>query len=256
MNPKPPPLFQPRPGDTYSKSAVDRAGRNLVQVRQDLLGDTTDFTDRLKPGDVIEWLRAVEWWRALHSRPLSTVSTGLRYHVGKEGAFVDGHVDVTQRLKRVPTIIDKLDREPKMKLTRMGDVGGVRVRLPDLDSVERVTRRLLKTWRTIELPYRDYIWGPPGPQETGYRGIHLYLKKGGVRIEVQLRTAKQDSWANMVERYSRESVIDYKSGRGDPARLELFRLVAEGLACMDRGEPAPDGLVAQIIEARNNELLG
>lgn len=53
----------------------------------------------------------------------SLVSNGVRYHVGEEAALVDGHVDVTQRLKRVPTIIDKLDREPKMKLTRMGDLG-------------------------------------------------------------------------------------------------------------------------------------
>jgi ppGpp synthetase/RelA/SpoT-type nucleotidyltranferase len=253
MNPNQRSMFQPQPGESFSKSADDRAGRNLVQLKKTIQAEDSAVLEGVELDKTLAWFRAVEWWRALHSRPLSLVSNGLRYHVGKEAASVDGHVDVTQRLKRVPTIIDKLDREPKMKLTRMGDVGGVRVRLQDLDSVERVTRRLLKTWRTIERPHRDYIWGPPGPQDSGYRGVHLFLKKEGVRIEVQLRTVLQDSWANMVERVSRETNIDFKSGKGDPERLALFRLVADGLAYLDRGEPAPKELVEQLLEARDNE---
>lgn len=70
---------------------------------------------------------------------------------------------------------------------------------------------------------------------------------------MQLRTVLQDSWANMVERVSRETNIDFKSGKGDPERLALFRLVADGLAYLDRGEPAPKELVEQLLEARDNE---
>lgn len=247
-------MFQLVPGETFSKGAVDRAGRSLVRLRDGLVNEDSEWLDALDFGEVASWFRAVEWWRALHSKPLSRVAGGLRYHVGKERALVDGHVEVTQRLKRLPTIVDKLDREPKMNLSRMGDVGGVRVRLPDLESVERVTRRLLKTWRTVERPHRDYIDGPPGPQQSGYRGVHLILRKDGVRIEVQLRTVLQDAWANMVERASRDEGVDYKSGRGAPERLELFRLISEGFAYLDRRETAPDELITRLVAARNNEL--
>jgi len=47
---------------------------------------------------------------------------GLRSVVGTEGCTVE----VTQRLKRVPTIVDKLRREPTMQLASMQDIGGCR----------------------------------------------------------------------------------------------------------------------------------
>ena len=47
-------------------------------------------------------------------------------------------VQVSQRMKRVPTIIDKLLREPTLLLSRMQDIGGCRAMLPTLvTEVER-----------------------------------------------------------------------------------------------------------------------
>jgi hypothetical protein len=57
----------------------------------------------------IEALTIIEWWRALHARPLRRVNANLRYYVAKVGA---GEHGVTQRLKRLPTIIEKLARHP------------------------------------------------------------------------------------------------------------------------------------------------
>ena len=48
---------------------------------------------------------------------------------------------VAQRLKRMPTIIDKLDRHPNMKLSTMQDIGGVRAVLPNVKDVYKLVNQ-------------------------------------------------------------------------------------------------------------------
>jgi putative GTP pyrophosphokinase len=69
-------------------------------------------------------LRAIVEFRGLHAGPLQRVAVNLRYYVDKH--TLTRPIVVGQRLKRLPTIIDKLRREPEMKLSRMHDVGGCR----------------------------------------------------------------------------------------------------------------------------------
>jgi ppGpp synthetase/RelA/SpoT-type nucleotidyltranferase len=234
--------------ETFSNSAVNRAGADLLRLRQSESVPGEKSVDEFSADDVARWYDIVDWWRAKHAQPLARIAGSLRYHVRKSQADIDGFVVVTQRLKRIPTIIDKLERQPGMKLARMADIGGVRARVPDLESLDRLMRRLQKTWRTID-KHHDYV---ADPQDSGYRGIHLHLKKDGVRLEVQLRTQLQDDWANMVERASRRSGVDYKSGKGSPAILKQFKLIADALACLDRGESVPDELMARIGQGRHN----
>jgi hypothetical protein len=59
----------------------------------------------------------------MHVQPLTRA--GLRYFVAEAA---DGSVIVGQRLKRLETIHDKLER---MSLSRMDDLGGCRAVLPD-----------------------------------------------------------------------------------------------------------------------------
>lgn len=92
------------------------------------------------------------------------------------------------------------------------------------------------------------------PKSSGYRGIHLILKKDDVRIEVQLRTVNQDKWANMVEAEGRALGFDFKSGKGPVEILELFRLLSDGYAHIDRREALPDELLAKIEVLRDNAL--
>jgi putative GTP pyrophosphokinase len=65
----------------------------------------------------------------------------------------------------------------------MHDIGGVRALLPTLRHVYAVGRRLRKSWTIIKV--RDYI---DEPKDTGYRALHLIVKRKGYAIEVQLRT--------------------------------------------------------------------
>jgi hypothetical protein len=65
-------------------------------------------------------------------------------------------------------------------------------------------------------------------------------------IEVQLRTIRQDAWANQLEEDGRGIGVGLKFGEGGAGLHDYYRAVSEAFALMDRGEPLPDGLVATL----------
>src|SRR3989338_2297971 len=67
-------------------------------------------------------LNLVNDWRAAHAYPAHTFYITLKERLKK----ISGEHFAAQRLKRMPTIIDKLKREPTMALVRMQDIAGVR----------------------------------------------------------------------------------------------------------------------------------
>jgi putative GTP pyrophosphokinase len=229
--------FRPRPGETFSKREVDRAGEVLRAV---FLWEP----GRRRPprvGNVPRAFAAVAWWRSLHAQPLSKTATSLRYHVAREGALVDGRVDVTQRLKRTATIGDKLTREPTMDVTQMQDIGGVRARLPGVEEVYAVSRRLKKSW-TVQRT-RDYI---AEPKPSGYRALHHIVRRDGRLIEVQLRTTLQDAWANQVEDDDHSTGMGLKFGRAPRAMNSYYILVSRVFALAEQGREVPDALADEL----------
>jgi ppGpp synthetase/RelA/SpoT-type nucleotidyltranferase len=104
---------------------------------------------------------------------------------------------VAFRLKRISTIINKVFREKKMKLSRMGDIAGLRMIFDNDTEVFKARDLILKEFE-LSGKIRDYI-GKPKP--IGYRGLHIYIKdkKTGKRIEIQLRTIKHHNWSTLVE---------------------------------------------------------
>jgi hypothetical protein len=93
----------------YSKTKVDRAGQILADRLRSVVDGTAIVGE--PPSEVIDAVGVIEWWRGEHARPLSRVAANLRYYVSEHGEPA-----VTQRLKKFPTIADKLLRQPKMKL--------------------------------------------------------------------------------------------------------------------------------------------
>lgn len=65
-------------------------------------------------------LTVIEEHRARHALPLVKVNTGLRRFCRS----LENDGEVTQRLKKIPTITDKLIRESGLDLSRMQDIGG------------------------------------------------------------------------------------------------------------------------------------
>lgn len=215
----------------FSKGQVNRAGVFLLEFRERVRLEGAERALRATDEAALEAAReALEWWRGLHARPLSTVAANLRYHVVKAEAQVDGRVEVTQRLKRQDTLVGKLGRE-RGSVTQMQDVGGVRAVVPGPPEVYRVRRRLLKSWTIVR--ERDYI---ASPKDDGYRALHLIVRRSGLPIEVQLRTRGQDMWANAIEQAGLQSGVQFKFGEGPEADRAMFANVAAVIAAVEEGK--------------------
>jgi hypothetical protein len=91
-----------------SKGAVNRAGTQL-------LASSTEHHESAKG--------VLDAWRANHIAPLNSFQISLR----KKLIQFDSAGLVSQRLKRTPSILAKLQRNPQMLLARMQDIGGIRV---------------------------------------------------------------------------------------------------------------------------------
>jgi putative GTP pyrophosphokinase len=223
-------------------SAVNRAGRVLRHWMQDRL----ELDDpKLAPA----WDVVLEY-RAAHQYPLTKATMGLRSMVRSEGL----PVEVSQRLKRISTIMDKLRREPTMGLATMQDIGGCRAVLNSVDQVRAVEHRLKKNRPALH--YYDYI---TSPRPSGYRGVHVvvcYPDASGVdrEIEVQLRTKTMHEWAIAVERLAGRIQDDLKSGRGPKPLLELLATISEAMAMEERGQQVPSELIERMTKLRASAL--
>jgi ppGpp synthetase/RelA/SpoT-type nucleotidyltranferase len=96
----------PKPPN-YTDGVINRAGKALV----------TNPTDEHSQHIVSEW-------RACHAYPINTFQATLRDKLHKLN--LDATSLVAQRLKRMPSIVDKLKRFPRMNLVQMQDIGGLR----------------------------------------------------------------------------------------------------------------------------------
>lgn len=185
-------------------------------------------------------------YRAAHQYPLTKATTGLRSMVKSEGCVVE----VTQRLKRINTIMDKLRREPSMGLATMQDIGGCRAVLHNVAEVRRVEHRLKKN--RPPLNYYDYV---TTPRPSGYRGVHVVIcypdATGTDRaIEVQLRTKTMHEWAIAVERIAGRIQDDLKSGRGPQPLLDLLAAISKAMEIEEGGGSVPPDFLQEMGRLR------
>lgn len=204
-----------------SKNQITKAGKALRKHRQG--------AKKLTAQEMAEAIERLDHWRECHSYPLQKATMGLRQRAKTE-ACTDPRV--SQRLKRRPTIIDKLLREPTMQLTTMQDIAGCRAVLATPDEVRRVHRRWHRTGTVVD--ERNYI---DRPKASGYRGVHVIVEYDNFPTEVQLRTQLQHAWGVSIERVGPRIGHDLKSGEGPPEILELYRQFG-GLLASTEGLPA------------------
>jgi putative GTP pyrophosphokinase len=234
---------RPYESPRYSKGRVDRAGQRIGS-----------------PAETFEDMIVLENWRASHANILNTFKTIL-YNRAK-----GMDVQIAQRLKRRPTILDKLTREPDMRLSRMHDIAGCRVIFTDLEELAEFRARVHNARfdhkrRGAEDDRWNYI---ERPKQSGYRGIHdVYTyhvepKKGragedqpwnGMLVEIQYRTAIQHAWATAVELAGLVTENNPKFDRGSEDFKEFFRLASEILA------RAFEGMTSCFPDLPTEELL-
>jgi putative GTP pyrophosphokinase len=128
-----------------------------------------------------------------------------------------------------------------MKLSRMADIGGVRAVVPSQVAAYKISSRLRKNWTITR--FRDYV---AEPKPDGYRALHLINRHQGQLIEIQLRTPRQDKWANDIERLSRTFAPNLKFGDGPQFLREYFVLRGELFAKLDQGQPVELGMTEQL----------
>jgi putative GTP pyrophosphokinase len=220
-----------------SLAAVNRAGRML---RAWWASD-----DEQSPA-VNQALEVMFEFRAAHQYPLGKANMGLRSVVQSEGC----PMEISQRLKRAPTIVDKLFREPTMQLSTMQDIGGCRAVLESIEQVRAVERRLRKNRHPIRV--YDYI---TSPRASGYRAVHVIVtyedqERVHRRIEVQLRTKTMHEWAIAVERLSGRIRDDLKGSRGPKPVLDLLAAISKAMEIEERGETVPAELLADMGRLR------
>ena len=120
--------------------------------------------DRLKPPFDNDLLDDLQFYRTSFKDSLSRV-----FNILCENSKFRRDAIVTYRIKRIDSIIRKLDRIPTMKLDRMWDIAGCRCILPTNKQVEKL-HQILKKEFTIK-KVNDYR---KIPQTGGYKSLHLY----------------------------------------------------------------------------------
>ena len=194
----------------------------------------------------------VEAYRSAHAVPLHAAYMGLRSCLITEGL----DLDLYRRLKRLPTIEDKLRRLPLMDLSSMQDVSGCRAVLNSQEEVQRVVARFVaNSLERNKQPdkIRDYV---AQPQDSGYRAVHIYTRYHGRRIEVQLRTRDQDSWAKIVEGLTSKTGIDFKSGDGPDEIHERLKSLSEPLSLRVPGQPPSEALMDTLTRLAMMSVFG
>lgn len=143
------------------------------------------------------------------------------------------------RLKRPESVIAKMQRDTRIRLSRMQDLAGCRLVADDKAQQDEIYARLQTDFDI----YRAYdIRETP---HSGYRAVHVVVRHGDKFVEVQVRTPGQRHWARLSERATAHDPA-VKYGGGDPAIRQALDELSETYWRYDQtGEtPPPDAAAA------------
>lgn len=183
-------------------------------------------------------------WRSAHGYPLHVFRTLLR----NRAKTIDHGALVAHRLKRLPSIVKKLQRFHSMQLSTMQDLGGCRAVVRRPTNVDRLVG-LYENNPTTAAKFvgkRDYI---ASPKPDGYRGVHLIyeyqgVSQGGVfsglKIEIQIRSRLQHAWATALETIDMFTDENLKSGLGNPDWQRFFALAGTIIAMTEKRPLVPN----------------
>lgn len=197
-----------------SKRSLDRAGK-IIRLHQD-------------DGEYYAAVDILNRWRELHVLPMDFYFDACNDIAKRDSIYRD--TVVAERLKRLPTIIDKLDRFPHMHLSTMYDIGGVRVILEDVQLLVSFEKEARLLSGLKEKQCKDYL---NEPKDSGYRGRHLIFEHDEMLIEVQLRTRLQHLWATSVETVDVIRGTSMKNRQSDSYWQKFFELASSAFAYME-----------------------
>ncbi|NOT55896.1 MAG: hypothetical protein HOP18_14955 [Deltaproteobacteria bacterium] len=222
----------------FTKNQIDRLGK------------------RLKKGNISEAdSRLLDQYRRSFSAAYGIIVRTIREQLGLEP---------TGRAKTTMSIVEKLRRESS-RLTQIQDIAGCRVIVLDIAHQEEVIQSLKSLFEGATVVDRRKL------PSHGYRAVHVIVRSLDNMVEIQVRTALQDLWAELSEKLSdvmRDSTIKY--GGGDEFIKQLLAASSSSIAEVESFEmqhPTPSGFVSwgnltdeeqelqRVVQGRKKELL-
>lgn len=210
----------------YTKSEINKAGS--------IIADLSSTPEERNIALII-----LNNWRAAHAYPLQVICSNLRLR--------NPDATVVQRLKRLESITNKIERFPNMNLYRMQDLGGCRVIVDTIDRVyESIDKYKNSRIRHILKREYDYI---QKPKDSGYRSYHMVYQfhsdkaetfNKNILIEIQFRTKLQHIWATAVEMMGIYTKSNLKSSQGNKDILRFFTLVSSVIAINENQPVCPN----------------
>lgn len=215
----------------YSRKSIDKAGIILLTSKDG--------------AEVQSAIAMIDDWRLNHLPVLERLCDELANLFLVNGV---SYMFYSQRLKRMTSILDKLDKAENMRLGGLNDIGGLRFVFADIKSALRAVKMVknaeLDGFELLnEVDKYNYILHPA---PSGYRSVHLVFKYSsdderydGLRVELQLRTKLQHNWATAVESGEIITRRALKNSQGPEGWLKFFR-IASALFSLKEGSPVLD----------------
>lgn len=206
-----------------SRTKIDKAGLALAKGK---------FRDEV---DYIELEETFDEYRKAHLQPLSETTLELQQLLANYGA----PYYIAQRLKRKPQIVRKLNRL-SVRLTQLQDIGGCRIivhRNSDVDKLYKYLRDSVGA-QNIFVIDRVTDYREKGRDDTGYRALHVILKRGGIFLELQIRSRIQHYWAESIERTSVIYGYYLKESEGNPEVIQYFKTLSDVFCEIEAGREA------------------
>jgi len=134
------------------------------------------------------------------------------------------NLEPTGRPTKTPSSIAEKLRRESIRLSQIQDIAGCRIIVPDVFTQDHATAILRDTFPETRVMDRRMN------SSHGYRAVHVIVMTQGVSVEIQVRTALQDLWAELSERLSDVVDSSIKYGGGDPEDRQWLLLISESIA--------------------------
>jgi putative GTP pyrophosphokinase len=172
-----------------SKSKIDRLGDRLRK------GNTTD-----------DDLRLLDEYRRSFTYAYDTVVGRIRQNL---------KIEPTGRPAKSTTSISEKLRRESIRLTQVQDISGCRLIVPEIAAQEKLVASL------VEIFSESTVIDRREKPSHGYRAVHIIVWITQKAVEIQVRTALQQGWAELSEKLSDliDPAIKYGGGEEDIKRI-------------------------------------
>uniref|UniRef100_UPI0034DDEFB2 RelA/SpoT domain-containing protein n=1 Tax=Candidatus Thiodubiliella endoseptemdiera TaxID=2738886 RepID=UPI0034DDEFB2 len=226
-----------------SNKKIDQAGKRLAGKDSQISSEEADLI--------------LQQFRIIHQRPMNLCRQMIEGILKQQGI----NALLAERVKRNPSIVKKLQIQTNMKLSQMQDIVGLRVILGNMNEVNLIKDEIKKEYKNSKFKFvkeDNYI---ESPRHSGYRSIHMIYKydeqiksQKQCKVEIQIRTEIQHSWATAVEVLGTYLNQSLKQSHGDNRYLDVFKDISKLLASLECEDDKVDSYFAIDIQEKVDDM--